>query len=78
LIVPDHMQLGTNALLLTRPNLLKPQFGANSFQAHCQQAEHLHLHQTIYLNKHIQQDIDTPDDLALIQQSYLFKSPIAS
>ena len=78
LIVPDHTQLGTNALLLTRPNLLKPQFGVNSFQAHCQQAERAHIHQTIYLNKHIQQDIDTPDDLALIQQSYLFKSPIAS
>lgn len=78
LIVPDHMELGTNALLLTRPDLLKPQFGTNSFQAHCQQAEQLHLHQIIYLNRHLQQDIDTPEDLMLIQKFYLLNSPIAS
>jgi len=78
LIVPDHAQLGTNALLITRPDLLTPQFGANSFQLHCQQAEQLHLHQIIYLNRHLQQDIDTPEDLMLIQKSYLLNSPIAS
>jgi len=78
LIVPDQVQRGTNALLLTQPDLLEPQFGTNSFQAHCRQAEQLHLHQTVYLNRHIQQDIDTPEDLALIQKSYLFNSPIAS
>jgi 2-phospho-L-lactate guanylyltransferase len=78
LIVPDHTQLGTNALLLTRPDLLKPQFGPNSFQLHCAQAEQAHVHQTIYLNKRMQQDIDTPDDLALIQQIYLLDSPIGS
>jgi len=78
LIVPDHAQLGTNALMLTRPDLLTPQFGANSFQLHCQQAEQLHLHQIIYLNRHLQQDIDTPEDLVLIQKSYLLNSPIAS
>jgi 2-phospho-L-lactate guanylyltransferase len=78
LIVPDHAQLGTNALMLTRPDLLTPQFGANSFQLHCKQAEQLHLHQIIYLNRHLQQDIDTPEDLVLIQKSYLLNSPIAS
>ena len=78
LIVPDHAQLGTNALLLTRPDLLTPQFGANSFQLHCKQADQLHLNQIIYLNRHLQQDIDTPEDLVLIQKSYLLNSPIAS
>jgi len=78
LIVPDAVQLGTNALFLTRSNVLVPQFGLHSFQAHCRQAEQLHLHQTIYLNRHIQQDIDTPEDLTLIQQSLLFKSLIVN
>ena len=78
LIVPDQVQRGTNALLLTQPDLLEPQFGTNSFQAHCRQAEQLHLHQIVYLNQHIQQDIDMPEDLAHIQISFLLNSPIAS
>ena len=78
LIVPDRTQTGTNTLFLTEPNLLSPQFGPGSFQAHCLQAEQLHLHQTVYLNPHIQQDIDTPEDLALIQEKFLLTTSCAN
>ncbi|MFZ3070768.1 MAG: 2-phospho-L-lactate guanylyltransferase [Anaerolineaceae bacterium] len=71
LIVPDHRQAGTNALCLSRPDLLPPSFGLNSFHAHCALAEAMHLSLVVYLNRHIQHDIDTPEDLEAIRENDL-------
>lgn len=63
IIVPDHRQRGTNAILLSQPGLLDPQFGRHSFQKHTQQAANKSVSLIIWLNKNIQRDLDTPQDL---------------
>lgn len=62
-IVPDHCQRGTNAILLSHPDLLVPQFGRHSFQKHTQQAINRSVALVVFLNKNIQRDLDTPQDL---------------
>lgn len=71
LIIPDRRKIGTNALFLTKPDLINPVFGQNSFQKHCAMAESKHYQLVVYLDQHIQHDIDTPDDLRLIQGQVL-------
>lgn len=63
IIVPDHCQKGTNAIFLSQPDLLTPQFGRHSFQKHTQQAANRSVALTVWLNKNIQRDLDTPQDL---------------
>ena len=62
-IVPDLAQAGTNALLLSQPDFLFLSFGQHSFQNHCAQALNHGLRLIVYLNRSIQQDLDTPADL---------------
>jgi 2-phospho-L-lactate guanylyltransferase len=62
-IVPDCRQWGTNAILLSQPDLFKPQFGRRSFQKHCRQAANQAIELVVWLNKNIQRDLDTPQDL---------------
>ncbi len=68
LIVPDRTYSGTNALLLSKPHLIQPEYGSHSFLKHCNQAADRHLNLTIYHNKNIQMDIDTPEDLFALRQ----------
>lgn len=63
IIVPDQRQWGTNAILLSQPSLLIPQFGRHSFQKHSQQAANRSVQLIVWLNKNIQRDLDTPQDL---------------
>ena len=63
IIVPDQRQRGTNAILLSQPRLLTPQFGRHSFQKHTQQAAIRSVQLIVWLNKNIQRDLDTPQDL---------------
>ena len=63
IIVPDHCQRGTNAILISHPNLLIPQFGRHSFQKHTLQAANRSVDLVVWLNKNIQRDLDTPQDL---------------
>jgi len=63
IIVPDHCQRGTNAILVSHPGLLIPHFGRNSFQKHTQQAANRSVELIVWLNKNIQRDLDTPQDL---------------
>ena len=65
IIVPDQKQWGTNAILLSNPNLLTPQYGRRSFQKHAQQAASLSVELIVWLNKNIQRDLDTPQDLLI-------------
>lgn len=64
IIAPDARHEGTNALLLTPPQLIEPQFGEQSFTAHvqairCSAARSLHIVERPALAH----DIDTPADL---------------
>jgi 2-phospho-L-lactate guanylyltransferase len=63
-IAPDARHCGTNALLLTPPQLIEPQFGEQSFTAHvqalrCSRAKSLHIVERPALAH----DIDVPADL---------------
>ncbi len=69
LVVPDHHMTGTNALYLSNPDLLPTAFGKNSCALHCALAEERELDHVIYLNAHIQHDLDTPEDLTYLRNS---------
>ena len=63
-IAPDARHFGTNALLLTPPQLIEPQFGEQSFTAHvqairCSPDKRLHIVE----RPSLAHDIDLPADL---------------
>ena len=62
-IVPDHFQSGTNALLLSEPKLIEPCFGSGSFRKHTRQALEKNAELVVYLNENIQWDLDTSLEL---------------
>ena len=64
-IVPDWHQTGTNALYISGPTLIQPRFGHRSFQKHTGQALKKSADLTIWLNKTMQYDLDTFQDLHL-------------
>jgi 2-phospho-L-lactate/phosphoenolpyruvate guanylyltransferase len=63
LLVPSHDRLGTNALLLTPPDIIELRFGYDSFNFHLAQVRARGLRVRIYENEHIALDIDEPKDL---------------
>jgi len=68
LIVPDRHGTGTNALLLTPPDVLAPSFGPDSCQRHMADAQTQGITaETIELDS-LALDIDTPDDLEALQR----------
>jgi 2-phospho-L-lactate guanylyltransferase len=62
-IVPDHFHSGTNALLLSEPELIEPCFGSGSFRKHTRQALEKNAELVVYLNENIQWDLDTSLEL---------------
>lgn len=67
LIVPDRHGSGTNALLLSPPDSIKPAFGVGSHARHEARARAAGLEvQTVPLVS-LALDIDTPEDLAALQ-----------
>lgn len=67
-IAPCRRQDGTNALLLRPPELLAFAFGPGSFAEHLRRATAAGLEPTIYTSPMLGLDLDTPEDLALLQQ----------
>jgi 2-phospho-L-lactate guanylyltransferase len=63
LLVPSHDRLGTNALLLSPPDILQLRFGHDSFAYHLQQVSACGLTQRVFENNRIALDIDAPNDL---------------
>lgn len=61
-IAPCQREQGTNALLLSPPMALTPQFGPQSFTRHCTQAEQAGLSLTIVKSPALAFDLDTPSD----------------
>jgi 2-phospho-L-lactate/phosphoenolpyruvate guanylyltransferase len=63
LLVPSHDRLGTNALLLAPPDIIKLRFGYDSFSYHLSQISAQRLPVRSFDNKRIGLDIDEPRDL---------------
>lgn len=62
IIAPCRHRQGTNALLVTPPNLVSPQFGPQSFTTHQQLAQQAGIKPTIYHSPQLAFDLDTPED----------------
>jgi len=63
LLAPSHDRLGTNALLLAPPDIIKLRFGHDSFSFHTSQVVAQGLALRIFENERIALDIDEPRDL---------------
>jgi 2-phospho-L-lactate guanylyltransferase len=63
LLVPSHDRLGTNALLLAPPDIIKLRFGYDSFTYHSGQVAAAGLPLRFMENERIGLDIDEPEDL---------------
>jgi 2-phospho-L-lactate guanylyltransferase len=63
LLVPSHDRMGTNALLLAPPDIIKLRFGYDSFSYHRSQTAAQGLAPRIFENERIALDIDEPCDL---------------
>lgn len=62
-IAPDLAEQGTNAMLVSPPDLLAFSYGINSFQRHWQAAQMLGIEPTVVRLPGIGLDIDEPADL---------------
>jgi 2-phospho-L-lactate guanylyltransferase len=69
LLVPSHDRLGTNALLLAPPDLIKLRFGYDSFNFHLSQLTANGLPPRFIVNPNIALDIDEPADLRRLVSS---------
>lgn len=67
LIIPDRHGSGTNALLLTPPDVITPSFGPDSRPRHVTIAESAGVAHRVVEVSSLALDIDTPDDLATLQ-----------
>jgi 2-phospho-L-lactate/phosphoenolpyruvate guanylyltransferase len=63
-IVPDRHGTGTNALVLTPPDVIEPSFGPGSFGRHTSAAKAAGVEHTIERVPSLALDVDTPEDLA--------------
>ena len=61
-IVPCRHRQGTNALLLSPPDLVPTQFGLHSFTKHWQLAQQVGIKPCIYHAPQLAFDLDTPED----------------
>lgn len=68
LIVPDRHGTGTNALLLTPPDVLAPSFGPDSRRRHLADAEKAGVPAEVVELDSLALDIDTTDDLEALQR----------
>jgi 2-phospho-L-lactate guanylyltransferase len=63
LLVPSHDRMGTNALLLAPPDVIKLRFGYDSFTYHMSQVSAQGLPLRFIENERLALDIDEPKDL---------------
>ncbi len=67
LVVPDRHGTGTNALLLTPPDATAPAFGPGSCRRHVDNARTVGAVAEVIELPSLALDVDTPEDLALLQ-----------
>jgi 2-phospho-L-lactate/phosphoenolpyruvate guanylyltransferase len=63
IISPSRDLDGTNALLLSPPNLIQPRYGRRSFDIHSALAREIEIEPSVIQNERLSLDIDTPKDL---------------
>jgi 2-phospho-L-lactate guanylyltransferase len=68
-IVPDRHGHGTNALLLTPPDVMEPAFGEGSFARHAARARAAGAALKVADVRSLGLDVDTPDDLAALRRA---------
>ena len=66
-IAPDRHGIGTNALLLSPPGLIKYDFGPNSFDRHLTRAKHTGARIEICELPSLELDVDLPEDLEILK-----------
>jgi len=66
-LAPSHDGNGTNGLLVRPPLVLPYVFGPGSLHRYLAEARQRHLSSTLYNNTHTSLDIDTIEDLTLLQ-----------
>ena len=70
MIVPDRHGTGTNALLLTPPDVMAPAFGEGSFARHAALARARPARRCRSPTcRSLGLDVDTPDDLAALRRA---------
>jgi 2-phospho-L-lactate guanylyltransferase len=74
-IVPDRHGSGTNALLLSPPDVISPAFGPDSFERHRKLAEAAAASWTVARPDTLLLDIDTAEDLATLIGGPLERAP---
>jgi 2-phospho-L-lactate guanylyltransferase len=68
-IVPDRHGQGTNALVLTPPDVMEPAFGDGSFARHAARARAAGAGLKVADVRSLGLDVDTPDDLAALRRA---------
>jgi 2-phospho-L-lactate guanylyltransferase len=67
-VVADRHGTGTNGLLLSPPDAIEPRFGPGSFARHLELAQATGVPAEIAEIESLALDVDTPDDLAALQE----------
>lgn len=62
-IATDQHEDGTNALLVSPPDLLEFSYGSGSYHRHIEKAQQLGAEVNLYRSERLSLDIDVPDDL---------------
>lgn len=70
-LAPDRHQSGTNVMLAHPPMLARFAFGLDSYRKHMEEGREGGAHLQIYRDRGTALDIDTPDDLALLDREKL-------
>lgn len=68
-IVPDRHGTGTNALLLSPPDVMAPAFGEGSFERHSDLARAAGAEPEVADVRTLGLDVDTPDDFAALKRA---------
>jgi 2-phospho-L-lactate/phosphoenolpyruvate guanylyltransferase len=72
-IAPSDARSGTNALLLRPPEIIEPQFGPGSFEAHLRAAEAAGAAVQVVSDPSLGFDLDTPEDLERLDPQRLLE-----
>jgi 2-phospho-L-lactate/phosphoenolpyruvate guanylyltransferase len=70
-VAPSDARQGTNALLLSPPDVIEPAFGAASFEAHVRSAAQAGAAVQVVAEASLGFDLDTPEDLELLSPAEL-------
>jgi len=65
-IAPDHRHEGTNALYINPAGLIEYDFGAGSFERHCERARQAGAALKVLELQSLARDVDVPEDLSFL------------